>query len=84
MTKSLLFLFGILAALVLAVLLHAVVSYHSDSDQMLQRLVSVTGIVSPSLSVSWYEPRLLFMQDAHHPAYPGMQSIDRMDLVYAR
>lgn len=53
------------------------------SQTMLSSVAKVTRFSSPSLSVAYYEPRVLFYEDAINPAYPQMQTINRMDLVYA-
>jgi hypothetical protein len=47
-------------------------------------IVECTNIVSPSLSVAYYEPRILFSEEAVNPAYPQMQTINKMDLIYAK
>lgn len=51
--------------------------------EQLSRAIGLTGLSSPSLSTTFYEPRLLG-EKVIHPAYPQMQNIDRMDFVYAR
>jgi hypothetical protein len=45
-------------------------------------VVAVTGIVSPSLSTAFYEPAFLG-EKVEHPASPQMQSLNRMEFVYA-
>lgn len=55
-----------------------------DSENTMISLVKLTGLVSPSLSVAYYEPRILFFDEVINPAYPQMQPINKMDLVYAR
>jgi len=47
-------------------------------------IVQCSKIASPSLSVAYYEPRILFFEAAVNPAYPQMQTINKMDLVYAK
>ncbi len=49
----------------------------------LGQVVALTQIVSPALSVTYAEPRLLFYEEPSNPAYPQMQPINRMDFVYA-
>jgi len=66
------------------VLLHSVTYDKSGQISRLSNLVEVTGISSPSLSVAYYEPRLFLHDDAINPAYPEMQPIDKMDLVYEK
>ncbi|MBD3791166.1 MAG: hypothetical protein IE918_03290 [Campylobacterales bacterium] len=45
-------------------------------------VVAVTGLVSPSLSTAFYEPAFLG-EEVEHPASPQMQSLNRMEFVYA-
>ncbi len=52
------------------------------SKEMLSSIAKVTKLSSPSLSVAYYEPRVLFYDEASNPAYPQMQAINKMDLVY--
>jgi len=49
---------------------------------MLSSVTKVTKFSSRSLSVAYYEPRVLFYEEALNPAYPQMQTINKMDLVY--
>lgn len=79
--------FYILLALLLISL--TVISTHSlytrskshDKSLIITRL---TNISAPSLSVAYYEPRVLYSEQASNPAYPQMQSIERMSFVYAK
>jgi hypothetical protein len=63
--------------------IHYLLHPHGPENTMIS-LVKLTGLVSPSLSVTYYEPRILFFEEAVNPAYPQMQPINKMDLVYAR
>jgi len=54
------------------------------SQKMVQHISSVTQLSSPSLSVAYYEPRVLFDEEVENPAYPQMLPLNRMDLVYAK
>jgi len=45
-------------------------------------VVAVTGIVSPSLSTAFYEPAFLG-EKVEHPVSMQMQSLNRMEFVYA-
>jgi len=54
------------------------------AQEEVRQVVRVTGLPVPSLSVAYYEPRVLFYENAANPAYPQMQIINRMDLVYAK
>ncbi len=51
---------------------------------MQNQIVSITKIASPALSVAYYEPRILLHEQAVNPAYPQMQTINKMDLVYGK
>jgi hypothetical protein len=66
------------------VLLHYITHNNSVSQVMLNSMVKITKISSPSLSVAFYEPRVLFYENAQNPAYPQMQAIDKMDVVYEK
>jgi len=57
---------------------------HDILQKTLQNVSRVTSIASPSLSVTYYEPRILFYEKAVNPAYPQMLPIDKMDVVYAK
>ena len=52
------------------------------SQKSLNSVAKITKISSPSLSVAYYEPRVLFYEEMLNPAYPQMQRINKMDLVY--
>lgn len=63
------------------------VGHYLSADKRSQKeafsdVVAVTGIVSPSLSTAFYEPAFLG-EEAEHPASPQMQSLNRMEFVYA-
>ena len=64
------------------VIVHYVTHNGSSSQEMLSSVAKVTKLSSPSLSVAYYEPRVLFYKEALNPAYPQMQTINKMDLVY--
>jgi len=51
---------------------------------MLKSVTKVTKLSSPSLSVAYYEPRLFCYDEDSNPAYPQMQTMNKMDLVYAK
>ncbi len=65
------------------VALHYLV-YGKHTQEAAKQIVKITKLPSPSLSVAYYEPRVLFYENAANPAYPQMQVINRMDLVYAK
>ncbi len=72
----------------LVVLLGGIFLHYTLHDDMTMKsnenIVKLTKIASPSLSVAYYEPRILFFEAAVNPAYPQMQTIDKTDLVYAK
>jgi len=55
-----------------------------QTNKVLNITSAITQIPSASLSVAWYEPRIRLYEEAHNPAYPQMQPIDRLDFVYAK
>lgn len=78
--------FSILLSVVLLLAGFVSVHYilHDDisSKKILYSVVKVTNFYSPSLSVAYFEPRVLFYEEVLNPAYPQMQTINKMDLVY--
>ncbi len=64
------------------VLVHYVTHNGISSQKMLSSVTKITKLSSPSLSVAYYEPRVLFYEEAINPAYPQMQTMNKMDLVY--
>jgi len=83
MFKPFFVLIALLLFMVAGVSIHYFLRSH-DSEHTMISLAKLTGLVSPSLSVAYYEPRILFFDEAVNPAYPQMQPINKMDLVYAR
>lgn len=75
---------GVLMMLVSMVFMHYFYSDDEISQKMLQNISSITQVSSASLSVAYYEPRVLFYEKMDNPAYPQMLSINKMDFVYAR
>ena len=53
-------------------------------QKRLDGVAALTQIISPALSVTYAEPRLLLYDEVSNPAYPQMQPINRMDFVYAQ
>jgi hypothetical protein len=49
----------------------------------LKLVASVTRLPGPSLSVSYFEPRIRQYADYSFTFYPGMQPLNTMDFVYA-
>jgi len=64
------------------VLVHYVTYNGISSKEMLSSVTKVTKLSSPSLSVAYYEPRVLSYDETINPAYPQMQTMNKMDLVY--
>jgi hypothetical protein len=54
--------------------------YRGSGDMKI--LSKLTTITSPSLSVAYYEPRVLYIDRATNIAYPSMPSINRGDFIY--
>ncbi len=75
---------GLLMMLVGMVSIHYIYHDGETSQKMLQNISSMTQVSSASLSVAYYEPRVLFCETMDNPAYPQMLSINKMDFVYAR
>ena len=84
MIKPFFVLLGLLMMLVGMVSIHYFYSDDETSQKMLQNISSITQVSSASLSVAYYEPRVLFYEKMDNPAYPQMLSINKMDFVYAR
>ncbi len=80
--------FSILVSMVLLLVSFVVVHYltHNGmySKEILSSVTKVTKLSSPSLSVAYYEPRVLFYDETSNPSYPQMQAINKMELVYAQ
>ncbi len=49
----------------------------------LSLVAAVTRLPGPSLSVSYFEPRIRHYQDYSSTFFPGMQPLNTMDFVYA-
>ena len=79
--------FALVMLLVLSVIFMAghYLSYDREvSQEANQKITALTQFSIPSLSVAYYEPRVLFYETASNPAYPQMQPINRMDFVYEK
>ncbi|WP_296823957.1 hypothetical protein [Sulfurovum sp.] len=79
--------FVLVSFLLLSVGLVAVHYQQYDRKTPQERVGEISAIThfsSPALSVSYYEPRILFYETASNPAYPQMQPINRMDFVYEK
>ncbi len=65
------------------VFIHYLLNNFNSSMSSLESIVTITNFSSPSLSVSYYEPRVLLHENMLNPAYPQMQTINKMDFIYA-
>ena len=78
--------FSILLSMVLLstgfVLIHYLTHNGISAQKSLNSVAKITKISSPSLSVAYYEPRVLFYEETLNPAYPQMQRMNKMDLIY--
>ncbi len=77
MLSMMLFLAGV-------VLVHYVTHNGNSSKEMLSSITKITKLSSPSLSVTYYEPRILSYENLLNPAYPQMQTMNKMNLVYVK
>jgi hypothetical protein len=73
--------------LFLVLLLTVLVGHYVTHDGVVQNsslsmLANITKLSSPSLSVAYYEPRLFCYDEDSNPAYPQMQTMNKMDMVY--
>jgi len=57
---------------------------YSPKNDMVSDIAIATGMVSPVLSVAYYEPRILLIEHASNPAYPLLPPIDRLDFIYEK
>lgn len=83
MIKQFLLLILFLVFVVSGIATHYVTYDNTTQKEKLSAIASITKLSSPSLSVAYYEPRILLHEVAQNPAYPQMQTMNRMDLVYA-
>ena len=79
-------LFSLLMTLVLVVGLHYIYSFSERAKELksTDSLFSLTGMSEPSLSVAYYESRLLTEKHSDNPSYPSMQTIDKREYIYAK
>jgi hypothetical protein len=84
MIKPFLVLISVLIGSIIMVFIHY--SYYDAQISLssLQRVTAITHISSPSLSVAYYEPRIMLDKRIENPAYPQMQAINKMDFIYAK
>jgi len=77
-----LLILGVVLILLIAGVLVDYTLYRGSGD--IKRLSKLTTITSPSLSVAYYEPRVLYIDRDSNIAYPSMPSINRGDFIYAK
>ena len=82
MLKPFAFLALFLLLLTSAMLSHFLLYNSSMQSKKLLSIVGLTKIASPVLSSAFYAPRELFTIDVSNPAYPQMQTINKMDFIY--
>lgn len=75
---------GVLLLLTTMMLGHYTYAQTTQQEALTQKVSRLTGISSLSLSVAYYEPRILFREERDNPAYPQMQTINKMDMIYAK
>lgn len=80
--KQFITLVGVLSVVTGMILGHYFLLERTSQKELFSNLVAVTGFASPSLSTAFYEPKVLG-EKVGHPASPQMQSLNRMDFVYA-
>ena len=73
-----------LVFLVTVVAVHYMTHDGAKQNSDLSTIVTITRLSSPSFSVAYYEPRVFFYDEESNPAYPQMQTINKMDLVYEK
>jgi len=79
------FMFGLFVLLMAVGIVSHYMTYNAtEQASEISRIVSLTKLASPSLSVAFYEPRIFLLEHAANPAYPQMQPINKMDFVYAK
>ena len=75
-------LVSLLVVLTGGISIHYLVYNNDAQKELLASVVKITEISSHSLSVAYYEPRVFLYDEVSNPAYPQMQAINKMDLVY--
>ena len=84
MIKEFSILVSVMLLLTSFVFMHYLMHNDASSQEMLNSVTKVTKLSSPSLSVAYYEPRVLSSKETLNPAYPQMEVINKMDLVYVQ
>ena len=84
MVKQFFTLVLFLVLLVTVVAVHYVTHDGAKQNSDLSTIVTITKLSSPSFSVAYYEPRVFLYDEKANPAYPQMQTMNKMDLVYEK
>jgi len=82
--KEFFILFSVMMLLTGGMLLHYATYDNTATQSALVRVVGVTKLSSPAFSVAYYEPRIYLYDESINSAYPQMQPISKMDLVYEK
>ena len=83
MIKSFVMVIFLLVVVITMVTLHYM-SYDTQTPQRkIDDITSLSKLSSLSLSVAYYEPRQANEIESN-PAYPQMNSINKMDFIYAK
>ncbi len=84
MIKEFSILVSIILLLASFVFLHYLTHHGVSSHELLKSVTKVTKLSSPSFSVAYYEPRVFMYDEGSNPAYPQMQTMNKMDLIYGK
>ncbi|MDM5271449.1 hypothetical protein PGH07_04600 [Sulfurovum sp. zt1-1] len=80
--KQFLWMVSFLIVLATLTVSHYLCVDRTSQKEAFSQVVAVTGLASPSFSTAFYEPNVLG-EKIEHPVFPQMQSLNRMDFVYA-
>lgn len=84
MVKQFLILVLLLVLLIGFVAGHSLYYNRATPEETILAVSNLTKVTSPSLSVAYYEPRLLQFEAPVNPSYPEMSAIDRTDFIYEK
>lgn len=84
MVKQFLILVFLLVLLIGFVAGHSLYYDRTTTEKAILAVSKLTKVTSPSLSVAYYEPRLLEFEVPVNPSYPEMPAIDRTDFIYEK
>jgi len=82
MLRPFAFLALFLLLLITSTLSHYILYNEVVKTKKILSIVNLTKLSSPAFSSAFYEPRKLFSSDISNPAYPQMQTINKMDFIY--